>query len=508
MADDSINRYKEMLAAYQQTQQDLSNTGLPEATDAPVQDMIDKAIADEKEASKMAQLRKLQVKNDEDELSDSNLTEEQRADIETTRKASRNSVTGLPSAEELAKRKEELAAGYKGRSQKPVTPPVAVPSPEVGVAPASTLSPLEQAKKDRKQQEAYANILEGVQKAAAAYGGGNLVNLKADTSAADRLRQTAQRDVAEAEKSEKQKAAEQKAAAELARQERLDRLNTLYKTAQINKLQKAEAGATLSKDPNSLESKAAQDQAMSLMGSLGIKYDPKKISNLSAETLGSKNFTAGLRKSVNNLSEKRLEATEAERFNKWTEKREDDLTKAIDKFNADKEVVRANNMISGAKIARDMVASGNPIAAASIPNFLARASGEVGALTEADKEPFGGTRAIVERSKQAAKQMIDGTLTEANKQFVLDLADVYEKSAQNVRNERADMRAAQLGGIDFPIEMIRGRFLGTDKTELPKQTLPKTSRNLTGQDKAAYDWAKANENDPRAKQILKKLGME
>ncbi len=33
------------------------------------------------------------------------------------------------------------------------------------------------------------------------------------------------------------------------------------------------------------------------------------------------------------------------------------------------------------------------------------------------------------------------------------------------------------------------------------------SESLTGQDKQAYEWAKANPEDPRAKQILSRLGI-
>jgi hypothetical protein len=56
-------------------------------------------------------------------------------------------------------------------------------------------------------------------------------------------------------------------------------------------------------------------------------------------------------------------------------------------------------------------------------------SGEVGALTEPDKAPFGGTRAILERLEQSLKQMADGTLTEDNRNFIIGLTGIMEKRA-------------------------------------------------------------------------------
>lgn len=525
MADDSINKYQEMLKQYRASQDMLTDYGLPEATNDPVQDMIDKANAEMKDQKAI----EAQAKLDEQKLKNSNnLTAEYNLDDQEEDRIMSNIENSVKSGS-MGKEDQEVLKSLKESAtprEKSVTPPVSVPTPQADPSAQPNYqqllervrqlrtSDLSEAKKDRAMSEAMADISEGIAKFGAGYGAGKGAPLKADTSMAELMRKRATRGFQEAEagrKSEIEQAGmeikAQQEAAKLARAQKLDDLNKRYKEAQIQKLNKEEVGKSLSKDPNSEESKAAQEQAMNMMGSMGIKYDPEKIGKLNAETLGSKQFTASLRKSVNKLSEKKHNSTETERFNKWTEKKEDDLVKAVDKFNKDKEVVRANSMISGSKIARDMVESGNPIAAASVPNFLARASGEVGALTEADKEPFGGTRAIVERSKQAMQQMVDGNLTEANKRFVIELSKVYEKTAKNVKDGRADEMAGQLGGIDFPVQMLRGRFMGTDTTALPEQVLPKTPAMLEGRDKQAYEWAISNENDPRAKQILKKLGM-
>jgi len=346
--------------------------------------------------------------------------------------------------------------------------PIALP--QVPVTPEAPVDPLAEAFKQKRNMDALAMITEGLGKAGAGMAGGRGAVLKSGVSGKN-LRDMG-KDIAE----------EAKLKVSQGKKARINALNERYKLAQIAKLETEATGGTTSKDPKSDESKVAQEQTMNMMGSMGIEFDPEKIGKLNAATLGSKQFTAALRKSVNKLSKQRLDSTNTERFNKWTEKKEDDLVKSVDKFNKDKEVVRANSMISGANIAKDMVESGNPIAAASIPNFLARASGEVGALTEADKEPFGGTRAIVERAKQSVEEMAKGTLTEANAKFVLELAEVYKKTANSVKSTRADLMAGQLGGIDFPIEMLRGRFMGTDRTKLAEQVLPEATKmkSLTG----------------------------
>lgn len=101
----------------------------------------------------------------------------------------------------------------------------------------------------------------------------------------------------------------------------------------------------------------------------------------------------------------------------------------IDKFNGNPQVRRLQQSLDGASAVRELALSGNPIAAAAIPTYMARASGEVGNLSEPDKAPFGGTREILGRLEASLKQLAQGTLTTENKQFLIDLSDVMEKNA-------------------------------------------------------------------------------
>lgn len=118
-------------------------------------------------------------------------------------------------------------------------------------------------------------------------------------------------------------------------------------------------------------------------------------------------------------------------------------SKILEKFNADPAVRRAESMISSADIIVDAVASNNPVANASLPTLMARASGEVGNLSEADKAPFGGSRALLARMKQVGEEMSTGLRTEENLKFIEDLALIFRKNAGRAKTRIARERAKQ-----------------------------------------------------------------
>lgn len=99
------------------------------------------------------------------------------------------------------------------------------------------------------------------------------------------------------------------------------------------------------------------------------------------------------------------------------------IKKSLDAFNA----------VSNAKAS---INAGNPIGDASVVNFLAKASGEVGALTEADKAPFGGSRALDAKLAQALEMAKSGKMTPANRKIVKQVIDVFEKAhRRNIDSE-------------------------------------------------------------------------
>lgn len=117
--------------------------------------------------------------------------------------------------------------------------------------------------------------------------------------------------------------------------------------------------------------------------------------------------------------------------------------KIISDFNSSPQVRRMMQTIDSASQVRELVESDNPIAASAIPTYMARASGEVGALSEADKAPFGGSQAITNRLNAALKQKASGRLTPENSQFLTQLSEVMEKSANRNLDRHARIRSKQ-----------------------------------------------------------------
>lgn len=167
----------------------------------------------------------------------------------------------------------------------------------------------------------------------------------------------------------------------------------------------------------------------------------------------------------------------------------------ISQFNNDSVVMKSRTSLAAAGDIRALAESGNPIGAASIPTFAARMAGEVGALTEADKAPFGGSRAVVNRVEQSLKQMADGQLTPENKEFVIGLTSIIEKRANEKMNDTARKRAKQYSKIKEygTEEEIYNMFIPEiDIAEPQKNPVgSETGNGLTPEKKARLDALRA-----------------
>jgi hypothetical protein len=100
-------------------------------------------------------------------------------------------------------------------------------------------------------------------------------------------------------------------------------------------------------------------------------------------------------------------------------------------------VAKDQQMSDASSTIIELLDSKNPVADNSIPTFMARASGEVGNLSEADKAPFGGSAAITNKINQITQKAMTGALTDDNRKFVRDLAVLMGKSAQRRRSSVA-----------------------------------------------------------------------
>lgn len=167
-------------------------------------------------------------------------------------------------------------------------------------------------------------------------------------------------------------------------------------------------------------------------------------------------------------------------------------------FNKDKIVTKAYGRLADSEAAEYILQSKNPIGDEAVKTFLARASGEVGALTDRDVSRFGGSKALTSRISAITKQYADGTLTDENRKYLLQLTDVFKKSADKQVNDRADHYARQQEKVvGIPKHKLKSAFLGRD--------IP-SDEELTDKDKEALDWARKNPKDPRATKILNTLG--
>ena len=147
---------------------------------------------------------------------------------------------------------------------------------------------------------------------------------------------------------------------------------------------------------------------------------------------------------IQNLEAERRRMDDEREF-KRRERRSSERTNIVSKFTADPQVRKYQQAMDSAATISELANSGNPIAAGAIPTFMARASGEVGNLSEADKAPFGGSRAIFERLEAALTQKATGQLTPENQKFINELSSIMGKNAKKNLKGLARTRAKQYG---------------------------------------------------------------
>jgi len=165
------------------------------------------------------------------------------------------------------------------------------------------------------------------------------------------------------------------------------------------------------------------------------------------------------------------------------------LGRLVDKFNADPMVRKVETMDEFANIIIEVAQSDNPVGHASLPTLMARASGEVGNLSEADKAPFGGSKALIERMNQRMTEIYAGKRTPENLAFINQLAETFRKVGIRKKTSLARERAAQYS------KAYRGKFSeeeifnilspGGEEAAFPtpqrRATDKKEKTNITGQ---------------------------
>ena len=273
-------------------------------------------------------------------------------------------------------------------------------------------------------------------------------------------------------------------------------------------------------DPTSQQSQFVQDFYMDMQRTMGKPVNEEQVRNASAEMLYkvspwmqkiySDQLMAKARTNTADRQERSLALREREldeyklgkesrlkdQFQQTMgEKQEEQSAKIVDKFESDKVVEKANQSLSQADNVIQLVQSDNPVGHAAIPTFMARASGEVGNLSEADKAPFGGSQSLSSRIRQVTEQYQNGMLTPENQAFVVDLAQTMKKSAIRNKASRAlDLRDKY------------SKSYNMDMKDVNNLMMPELN-NLDPEDQQAVEWALKNPTKPQADKILKLHGM-
>ena len=154
----------------------------------------------------------------------------------------------------------------------------------------------------------------------------------------------------------------------------------------------------------------------------------------------------------------------------------------VNKAQSDKVVSKSNESISAGENVLQLANSNNPLADNSIPTFLARASGEVGALSESDKKPFGGEQSLQGRIQQTLQMTSEGRLTPENRKFVIQLAETFKRNGIRNRARRLNELGtsyAKVPGAPVTLDELKEMLMTPedieelDRQEQEKQQKPK-----------------------------------
>ena len=384
----------------------------------------------------------------------------------------------------------------------PIAPPIVTPKPQIiPEAPIQDqLSARQQERKDiqdllakarqeRSMTEGLAGITSGIKRAAAAYGGGGLTQIKADTGMEDQMIKSAGRDYKEAVSDQKTKTEN----AKLDEAERRDRANAeVYRT-----LLKTRLGDKY-KDMN-FDSMNASDviQAGKMMSSLGREKSAEELALMMSRT--------GYYGEKAKSEPEKLKLSQEKHSYKIGEDEESDIMKFQNKiekhpqWKAGQEVKTEMSALD--KILEDAHKKGGPSVSA-LGARLAKAMGERGVLTDQDvvryvKRPAWLSGAVDSMSKGTMGQISDGQYEDI-KRMLGQMDEAATDKISVARKENVDQYVSSREnkeklGYDKAYERLVGQSQGKTKANHPQES-------------EAMKWAKANPEDPRAIKILQRLG--
>lgn len=164
-----------------------------------------------------------------------------------------------------------------------------------------------------------------------------------------------------------------------------------------------------------------------------------------------------------------------EKQDKWKNrenivKQERDL---IEDFNKDKIVSKIREQVKNADSALTLLESKNPIGDKAIRPFMARLTGEVGNLTEAEQAVFSGNPQLWEWAKRTANiYLVDGTIPDSDRALLTDLAKQMRDAAAANYDKEARRYADMLGDDKITTDAIYRRVMegSYNKSTKPVET--------------------------------------
>ena len=195
------------------------------------------------------------------------------------------------------------------------------------------------------------------------------------------------------------------------------------------------------------------DKLQGAMAELGI--DPNKPESYTTENIGK--ASSRLREQTGRDRRELVEIRQGEINEREGERRR---TRIVEQFNNDPAVRKVEQIDQFSQLIIDVANSDNPVGHASLPTLMARSSGEVGNLSEADKKPFGGSKALDQRIKQVFTELYSGKRTPENARFISDLASAFQRTGLRKRERLARLRSKQYASA------LRGKMSEQDIYEM------------------------------------------
>lgn len=206
------------------------------------------------------------------------------------------------------------------------------------------------------------------------------------------------------------------------------------------KKSKAEYDKTL-KDPNSTLSKAYREVYKSMGYNFGeglSAYDAKNNDDL-RQLIEKKASLDVSRDNARTNAEMRKEMQDQ----RQSQRNVQNMGRYQDAYNKDKLVQDTEKRLEASEDALALLSTNNPIADEAAKRKIARLSGEVGVLTDADVASFGGSRAWLNRIQSVVDRGAYGTLTPEDRKLMLAMSQTLKEKAENQLTERAEHFAAQ-----------------------------------------------------------------